>query len=99
MEGSILFSARSTRRLDPNESSRASAPFAIRAHAAGYGTPGTEKAQRGEQWMPIWSKPATLPDVASLLGDARLQLGRQTANRPIDAARAISRLGVARGID
>jgi len=99
MEGSILFSARSTRRLDPNASSRASAPFAIRAHAAGYGSPGSEKAQRGEQWMPIWNRPATLPDVAGLLGDARLQLGRQTANRPIDAVRAISRLGVARGIE
>ena len=99
MEGSILFSARTTRRLAPNESSRASAPFAIRAHATGYPTSGTEKAQRGEQWMPIWSQPATLPDLASLLGDARLQLGRQIANRPVDAARAISRLGVARGID
>ena len=99
MEGAILFSARSTRRLDPNASSRASAPFAIRAHAAGFGSPGSEKAQRGEQWMPIWNRPATLPDVAGLLGDARLQLGRQTANRPIDAVRAISRLGVARGID
>ncbi len=99
MEGAILFSARSTRRLDPNASSRASAPFAIRAHAAGFGSPGLEKAQRGEQWMPIWNRPATLPDVSGLLCDARLQLGRQTANRPIDAVRAISRLGVARGIE
>ncbi len=99
LEGAILFSARSTRRLDPNASARASAPFAIRAHAAGFGSPGSEKAQRGEQWMPIWNRPATLPDVAGLLSDARLQLGRQTANRPIDAVRAIGRLGVARGIE
>ena len=99
MEGAILFSARSTRRLDPNASSRASAPFAIRSHAAGFGSPGLEKAQRGEQWMPIWNRPAILSDVAGLFGDARLQLGRQTANRPIDAVRAISRLGVARGIE
>jgi CRISPR-associated protein Csx17 len=49
--------------------------------------------------MPIWSKPATFDDVTALLGDARLQLGRQTVNRPIDAARAVSRLGVARGIE
>ncbi len=99
MEGAVLFSARSTRRLDPNASSRASAPFAVRAQATGYSSPGSEKSQRGEQWMPIWSKPATLADIAGLLGDARLQLGRQTANRPIDAVRAISRLGVARGIE
>lgn len=99
MEGSILFSSRSTRRLDPNASSRASAPFVLRSHASGYCSPGTEKSQRGEQWMPIWSRAAALSDVKCLIGEARIQLGRETANRPIDAVRAISRLGVARGID
>jgi len=99
MEGSILFSSRATRRLDLNESIRASAPFAVRSHAAGYASAGSEKAQRGEQWMPLWSRPARLSDVAALLGEARIQLNRQTANRPVDVARAINRLGVARGID
>ncbi|HEX4130382.1 MAG TPA: type I-U CRISPR-associated protein Csx17 [Pirellulales bacterium] len=99
LEGSIVFRSRATRRLDPNTFSRASAPFAVRSHAVGFASPGSEKAQRGEQWMPLWSRPALLSDVAALLGEARLQLGRQTANRPIDAARAISRLGVARGIE
>jgi CRISPR-associated protein Csx17 len=99
MEGSVAFSAQSTRRLDPAAISRASAPFAVRAHAAGHASPGSEKAQRGEQWMPLWSRPSTMRDVAGLLGEARVQLGRQTANRPVDVVRAISRLGVARGID
>jgi len=99
LEGAIILSARSTRRLDPNEISRASAPFAVRSHAAGFASPGSEKAQRGEQWMPLWSRPATLADVVALFGKARVQLGRQTANRSVDVARAISRLGVARGID
>ena len=99
MEGSLLFSSRATRRLDPNAISRASAPFAVRSHAAGFGTPGSEKAQRGEQWMPLWKQPATLKDLEAMYGEARVQLGRQTANRPVDMARAISRLGVARGIE
>ena len=99
MEGAILFSARATRRLDPNAFSRASAPFAVRPHAAGFATPGFEKAQRGEQWMPLWKQPATLNDIAAMLGEGRVQLDRQPANRPVDVARAISRLGVARGID
>jgi len=99
MEGAVLFASRATRRLDPNAFSKASAPFAVRPHAAGFATPGNEKAQRGEQWMPLWSQPATLSDLATLLGEARIQLDRQPANRPIDAARAISRLGVARGIE
>ncbi|MCX7701356.1 MAG: type I-U CRISPR-associated protein Csx17 [Gemmataceae bacterium] len=98
LEGAILFSSRVTRRLDPNAFSKASAPFAVQSHAAGFATPGDEKAQRGEQWMPLWRQPATIQDVATLLGEARLQLHRQTVYRPIDAARAISRLGVARGI-
>lgn len=98
MEGSLVFTSRATRRLDPNALSRASAPFAVRSHAAGFGTPGSEKAQRGEQWMPLWNQPATLHDVLAMYGEARVQLDRQTANRPVDMARAISRLGVARGI-
>jgi CRISPR-associated protein Csx17 len=99
MEGSLVFTSRATRRLDPSALSRASAPFAVRPHAAGFATPGSEKAQRGEQWMPLWKQPATLPDVMAMYGEARVQLNRQTANRPVDMARAISRLGVARGID
>jgi CRISPR-associated protein Csx17 len=99
MEGAVVFSARATRRLAPQEVTRASAPFTVRGHATGHASPGTEKAQRGEQWMPLWSRPATLKEVAALFGEAKVQLGRQTANRPVDVARAISRLGVARGID
>ena len=34
-----------------------------------------------------------------MYGEARVQVNRQTAHRPIDMARAISRLGVARGIE
>ena len=99
MEGSLLFSARATRSLDPDARSRASAPFAVRSHGAGFPSTGMEKAQRGEQWMPLWCHPAKLAEVAALFGEARLQLNRHTVNRPIDAARAISRLGVARGIE
>ena len=99
MEGTILFSCRATRRLDPVTCAHASAPFAVRSHAAGYASRGAEKATRGEQWMPVWSAPATAPEIESLLGEARVQLKRQTAYRPVDVARAISRLGVARGID
>lgn len=98
IEGAIPFSARATRRFDQLSATKASAPFAVYSHAAGHSSPGNEKDARGEQWMPLWTKPTTFADLAALLGDARLQLGRQSVNRPVDAARAISRLGVARGI-
>ncbi len=99
LEGTVLFSARVTRRLDPHNLSRASAPFAMHAHAAGFLSPGDEKDQRGEQWMPLWSRPSTLGDVSAMLGEGRLDVGRHVAHRPLDAARAVARLGVARGVD
>lgn len=98
LEGSIFFAASATRRLDPQATSQASAPFAVRTHAVGYGTRGRENAERGEQWMPLWAQPTTVPGLRSLLHEARLQLGRRVASRPIDAARAVSRLGVDRGV-
>lgn len=99
LEGALVLTSRTTRRLDPIASSKASAPFAIRAHAAGYASTGAEKDGRGEQWMPIWRQPTSSEDLNALFGESRLQLHRQLVNRPIDAARAICRLGVARGIE
>jgi CRISPR-associated protein Csx17 len=98
LEGTILFSARSTRRLDPTASSRASAPFAVRAHAIGHGSSGNEKAERGEQWMPLWARLSAASDLQAMLGEARAQLGRTTAHRPVDIARAVARLGITRGV-
>jgi CRISPR-associated protein Csx17 len=98
MEGTLIFSSRATRLLSPSDLSCASAPFAIRAHSAGYASAGVEKAQSSEQWMPIWRRPSNYADISSLFAEARVQLGRQPASRPLDAARAICRLGIARGI-
>lgn len=98
LEGAIAFSARATRRLDHLSATKASAPFAVHSHAAGHASPGDEKDTRGEQWMPLWKQPTTWSDLTALLGDGRMQLRRQSVNRPIDAARAIARLGVARGV-
>ena len=99
MEGSLLIVPSATRTLDPRLMSGASAPFALRSHAAGYSSAGAEKSQRGEQWMPLWSQPCTVPELVGLFGEARVQLGRQTANRAIDVVKAIARLGVSRGIN
>jgi len=99
LEGAILFTTRATRRMGSQSTARASAPFVMYAHEVGYLSPGTEKNQRGEQWMPVWSRPSTLSELSAMLGEARLQVGRRTAEHPVDAARAVARLGVARGID
>lgn len=100
LEGALLFEVAVVRRLDGRSLPQAAAPFAMRAQAAGYASAaGGEEAARGEQWFPLWNRPATLSEVHALFAEGRVQLGRSAANRPLDAARALGKLGVARGID
>lgn len=98
LEGAVAFRGQTTRRLGAQGDMRAAIPFAVAAQAVGYGTRGGEKDARGEQWMPLWERPASWQDVDALFGEGRAQLGRSSARRPLDFARSIARLGVARGL-
>lgn len=100
LEGALVFRASLVRRSDSQDLAQASAPFALRGSAVGYGSAAdADESARGEQWMPLWSSPTTFPEVAQLFAEGRSKLGNRTAQRPLDFARAIARLGVARGID
>jgi CRISPR-associated protein Csx17 len=100
LEGAVLWAAAAARRLGSSGASMITAPFALRAQSAGHGTAaGSEDAPRGEQWMPLWSQAAGLDEVAAFLAEGRLSTVHGPAQRPLDAARAIARLGTARGID
>lgn len=99
MEGTLLFTAHATRRLGMNESSRAAAPFAVNAQSAGYASASdSDESARGEQWMPLWSQPMTLAELKRLLAEGRAQIGAKPVRDPLDLARAVARLGTARGI-
>ncbi|PIE25255.1 MAG: type I-U CRISPR-associated protein Csx17 [Planctomycetota bacterium] len=98
LEGAVVFSSRPTRRLDPETTDEASAPFAVRSHGAGNPTAGDENSARGEQWMPLWRQPASFQEIAGLISEGRAQLGRSTAHRPLALARSLARMGSARGI-
>lgn len=98
LEGAIAFRGQATRKLGAHDDMRAAIPFAIGTQAVGHATRGKEKDARGEQWMPIWARPTSWPEISTLLSEGRAQLGRGTARRPLDFARAVGRLGVARGL-
>lgn len=100
LEGAIVFRASLVRRTESQELPQASAPFALRGSAVGYGSAAdADESARGEQWMPLWSAPTTYAEVAQLFAEGRSKLGARTAQRPLEFARAIARLGVARGIE
>ncbi len=100
LEGAVQWTATVTRRLGVGAASLVTAPFALRSQGVGHGTAASkEDAPRGEQWMPLWSRPAGLEEVAALLTEGRLTTGSGPATRPVDAARALARLGTSRGIN
>ncbi len=99
LEGTIAFKSHATRRFGLSESSRAASPFSINASAAAYVTASAEdESARGEQWMPLWSRPSSYAELQRLLAEGRAQIGANTAREPLDLARAVKRLGTARGI-
>jgi CRISPR-associated protein Csx17 len=99
LEGAVLFTAHATRRLGAVEQSRAAAPFAVGAQGAGYASAAdSDESARGEQWMPLWAQPLTLAELRRLLAEGRAQIGTHSAREPLDMARAVARLGTARGI-
>ena len=99
LEGAVTLEVAAVRRLDAHGLAQAAAPFAVQSQAEGYASAApSDESARGEQWMPLWERPASLADVRALFVEGRMQTGRHRARRALDAARAVSLLGVARGV-
>lgn len=110
IEGAVLFRSAVVVRSSAQRSMDRflSSPFYFAPHALGSGSgapidefslnKGRRNAGRGEQWFPIWQRPARLPEIKVLLAEGRCSVGQRRASRPLDAARAIGRLGVATGV-
>ena len=99
LEGTIVFTSSASRRFGSSESSRAASPFAVNACGAAYASASTDdESARGEQWMPLWLRPSTYGELRRLLAEGRAQVGAEAAREPLDFARAVKRLGTARGI-
>jgi CRISPR-associated protein Csx17 len=100
MEGTMAFAGALTRRWGATSGSRAAFPFTFEPTGAGAGmlSPEDPNRPRGEIWTPLWSKPATLSEVAAIFREGRLTLGERAAQTGLDAARSVARLGAARGL-
>lgn len=53
---------------------------------------------RGELWLPIWPKPASLAELRLILSEGRAEVAGRPARNATDFARAAASLGVDRGI-
>jgi CRISPR-associated protein Csx17 len=99
MEGAVLFASGLSRRCQATQLPQGAAPFAVRSSGSGYGSADLSDAgPRGEQWMPLWESPTTLVELSAFLREGRSQINGRPAGRGTDMARAIAKMGVARGV-
>lgn len=98
LEGAVAFASGAVRRLGTEQLPQAAAPFAMYPSSTGFASGVDGEKSRGEQWMPLWERPLAYRELVALIGEGRCQLGARSVRRPLDMARAIGRLGIARGI-
>lgn len=100
LEGALLFAATSAKRLEDHGDGTLAFPFCVRP--AGVGFPSAdiseEASTRAEMWLPVWNLPAGLNELVALFGEGRGTVNQRKARTGVDFARAISTLGVDRGI-
>lgn len=103
LEGAVMFAAVAARRLERSTPGVLAYPFTVHAVGAGYGSASAKDAQdsRAEMWLPLWSRPVGPAELRAVLGEGRAHVGRRhrSPHDGVDFARAVSSLGVDRGID
>jgi CRISPR-associated protein Csx17 len=100
LEGTLGLAGAVVRRLGASDTSRASFPFTVRPAAAGYHSAADEDEvqSRGEIWLPLWDRPATVTELRTLFAEGRADASGRRARYGLDFARAVATLGVDRGI-
>lgn len=100
-EGAMAFAGTATRYGAANRT-RGSFPFSVSQLASGSGAVGGEDDSSNravELWLPLWNRPATFAELRGLFGEGKAHIGRTEARDGLTFARAVSALGVSRGIE
>jgi CRISPR-associated protein Csx17 len=95
-EGALLMGGAISRRTETGPTG-ASFPFTVRSSAVGYGSAGCERT-RGETWLPLWTRPASARELGAMLREGRVDLAGKPARNGVEFARALSMLGIERGV-
>lgn len=104
IEGALVFAAAATRRYETASPVTLAFPFHARA-GGGIGTvvDHDEAEGRDELWLPLWSAATTAREVRRLFSEGRATVGSgdrtRAAASALDFARAVTALGVDRGIE
>lgn len=100
VEGAILFAGSVSRKLRNGGTSKAAFPFTVFSSSVGQsmGSAKDSKAARGEIWLPLWQRFAGLTEITHILAEGRAEVNGRQASSGVQLARAVTSLGVDRGI-
>lgn len=108
LEGGLLFSAAAARKFG-RQYTDFTYPFTVRAASGGQGAMSVSdegQKARAEMWLPLWRRPASLPELEQFLQEGRAQVrsrlmsvGWRPARTGVDFARACAELGIDRGVE
>lgn len=100
VEGAILFASSVSRRMQNGSTTKAAFPFTVFASPSGSFVNGNKesKTSRGEIWLPLWGRFASLHEISHVFSEGRAEVGRKQASSGVQFARAAVSLGVDRGI-
>lgn len=109
MEGAVLFTGATTKRLSQYGKGKAAFPFMIDHLVTGelstsINDEATQDGQvvrcRAEFWMPLWRSATSLPEIRALLSEGRLQRrSGETTEHTLHAMEATKTLGSSRGVE
>ncbi|MFO8070281.1 MAG: type I-U CRISPR-associated protein Csx17 [Polyangia bacterium] len=99
MEGALVLSSSVGKKSAPGGRQHAALPFTVDFSGVGFASSETDEAGRAETWLPLWSKPTRYDELRYLFSEGRSQVGRRSSRNGLDFTRAVSTLGVDRGID
>jgi CRISPR-associated protein Csx17 len=102
LEGAVLFAATTSRRLESGDEGKLAAPFTVRSRATGSGAVAlrddADRLTNAEIWVPLWRNACSFDELQALLAEGRTALGTRNARDGLDFARAVTQLGINRGI-
>ena len=99
MEGAATLSGSVVRHKLADPKGQAAIPFLTGFSGVGFNSSDLNEDGRAEAWLPTWPDPTGYAEVRYLFGEGRSSIGRHHVKTGLDFARAVSVLGVDRGLD
>lgn len=98
MEGTLFLAGAASKKFGRVNSAQSAFPFTVSLAAVGYGSASDKDETRGEIWLPIWQRKASLEEIRKMFSEARIEVSGRPAENGVDFARAVASLGIDRGV-